>query len=204
MSVLEKAVLHFGRRPALVVVDASTGFTDPSSPLGSDADSVVQAIARLLQAFRERRLPVYFTTVVYDDPTRATVFREKLPVLDELKPGSRLVEIDPRIAPLPDEPVIEKQFPSAFFQTDLAERLARRDVDTAVVTGLTTSGCVRASAVDALSHDLRVVVPREAVGDRDQPAHHANLHDIDSKYGEVVGVDDVLQTLERLDDPAAS
>lgn len=198
MATLEKATLRFGQRPALIVVDASVGFTDPGSPLGSDADSVVQAIARLLQAFRQRGLPVFYTTVVYDDPSRASVFREKLPVLNELKSGSRLVEIDPRIAPREGEPVLAKQFPSAFFQTDLVERLARAGVDTVLVTGLTTSGCVRATAVDALSHDLRLVVPREAVGDRDQPAHEANLHDIDAKYGEVVALDAALAMLDEL------
>lgn len=199
MPTLEKTALAFGRRPALLVVDASVGFTDPTSPLGSDADAVVAAIGELLRAFRERGLPIYFTTVVYDDPGRASVFREKLPVLNELKPGSRLVEIDPRIAPRAGEPVLEKQFPSAFFQTGLGEGLARQQVDTVVVTGLTTSGCVRASAVDALSHDLRLIVPREAVGDRDQPAHEANLHDIDAKYGEVVSLRDVLGMLEGKD-----
>jgi len=198
MAMLEKAALRFGKRPALIVVDASMGFTDPTSPLGSEADSVVEAIGALLRAFRERRLPVYFTTVVYGDSARASVFREKLPVLNELKPGSRLVDIDPRIAPQPGEPVIEKQFPSAFFQTDLAERLAGEGVDTVVITGLTTSGCVRASAVDALSHDLRLIVPREAVGDRDPPAHEANLHDIDAKYGEVVALDAALAMLDEL------
>ena len=202
MAVLDKARQSSGRRAALLVVDASVGFTDPESPLGSDADSVVAAIARLLKGFRARGLPVYYTTVIYDDPAQASVFREKLPVLNELRPGSPLVEIDPRIAPAEGEAVIVKHYPSAFFGTDLAERLRREGVDTLYLTGLTTSGCVRASGVDALSHDLRVVVPREAVGDRDAPAHEANLHDLDAKYGEVVDLEEALERLEAMSEAA--
>lgn len=195
MAELARERIGIGRRPALLVIDVSNGFTDPASPLGSEADSVVAAIAELLEAFRGHRLPVLYTTVAYDRPGQAAVFRAKLPALDYLEAGSEAVSIDSRVAPADGEPVLVKHYPSGFFGTDLSDRLQAHGVDTVFVTGLTTSGCVRATAVDALSHDLRVVVPREAVGDRDAAAHEANLHDIDCKYGDVTALAESLEGL---------
>ena len=188
----------FGRRPALVVVDVNRGFTDPASPLVCDLDECVEAIAVLLGAFREARLPVVFTTVCYDELGKraAAAFIEKVPALLVLEPGSEWIEIDPRISPLEGEPVLSKTFASAFFGTTLASTLTAAGCDTVVVTGASTSGCVRATVVDALQHGYRVVVPREAVGDRNPAAHEANLFDIDAKYGDVVSVGDVLALLE--------
>jgi nicotinamidase-related amidase len=190
----------FGARPALVVVDVNRGFTDPASPLVCDLDDCVAAIARLLEAFRAAGLPVIFTTVCYDDFGRqaAAVFVEKIPALLVLEPGSSWVEIDPRIAPVDDEPVLSKYFASAFFGTTLASLLASAGCDTVVVTGASTSGCVRATALDALQHGYRVVVPREAVGDRNRHAHEANLYDLDTKYADVASVEDVLSELAVL------
>jgi nicotinamidase-related amidase len=190
----------FGTRPALVVVDVNVGFTDPDSPLVCDLDDCVAAIAELLDAFRKARAPVVFTTVCYDDfgKQAAAVFIEKVPALLVLEPGSRWIEIDPRIAPVEGETVLSKYFASAFFGTTLASLLSTAGCDTVVVTGASTSGCVRATALDALQHGYRVVVPREAVGDRNQAAHEANLYDIDAKYGDVVSVDDVIEHLEEL------
>jgi nicotinamidase-related amidase len=190
----------FGRRPALVVVDMSVGFTAPESPLRCELEDVVEAIARLLDATRAARLPVVFTTVAYDDAAKeqAAVFIDKVPALLALEAGSRFVEIDPRLAPQPDEPVLTKLFASAFFRTPLASLLAAQQVDGLVVTGASTSGCVRATVVDALQHGYRVVVPREAVGDRNPAAHEANLYDIDAKYGDVLPLAGVLAHLEQL------
>jgi maleamate amidohydrolase len=187
----------FGEKPALVVVDVNRGFTDPASPLVCDLDDCVAAIARLLEAFRRARLPVIFTTVCYDEFGRraAAVFVEKIPALLVLEPGSPWVEIDPRIAPAPGEALLSKYFASAFFGTTLASLLASAGCDTVVVTGASTSGCVRATALDALQHGYRVVVPREAVGDRNPAAHEANLYDLDTKYADVVSVDDALAEL---------
>jgi len=184
----------FGQKPALVVVDVNRGFTDQASPLVCDLDECVAAIARLLEAFRSGGLPIVFTTVCYDDfgKQAASVFIEKVPALLVLEPGSPWVEIDPRIAPAAGEPVLSKYFASAFFGTTLASLLASAGCDTVVVTGASTSGCVRATALDALQHGYRVVVPREAVGDRSQAAHEANLYDLDTKYADVVSVEDVL------------
>ena len=180
----------FGRRPALIVVDMSVGFTDPSSPLHCDLEDVVGAIGSLLGAARAARLPVLYTTVAYDDAgkERASVFIDKVPALLTLEAGSRWVEIDPRLAPAGGEPVVRKLFASAFFGTPLASMLAAQQVDGVIVTGASTSGCVRATAVDALQHGYRVVVPREGVADRQAGPHEAALFDIDAKYGDVVGV----------------
>jgi maleamate amidohydrolase len=187
----------FGEKPALVVVDVNRGFTDPASPLVCDLDDCVAAIARLLEAFRRAELPVVFTTVCYDDfgKQAAAVFLEKIPALLVLEPGSQWVEIDPRIAPVDGEPVLSKYFASAFFGTTLASVLASAGADSVVVTGASTSGCVRATALDAMQHGYRVVIPREAVGDRNQAAHEANLYDLDTKYADVVAVEDVLAEL---------
>jgi nicotinamidase-related amidase len=190
----------FGQRPALLVIDVNVGFTDPASPLVCDLEDVVAAIRRLLDEFRRVALPVVYTTVSYDegDKVAAAAFIDKIPALLTLEAGSRWVEIDPRIAPLPGEPVLNKLFASAFYGTPLSSLLASAGCDSVVVTGASTSGCVRATAVDAIQHGYRPAVPREAVGDRDPAAHEANLYDIDTKYGDVVSVDDVVAHLEQL------
>ncbi len=183
----------FGLRPALLVVDVNVGFTDPESPLACGLDGVVVAIQRLLGEARAAGLPVVYTTVSYDEGDRlaAAAFIDKIPALLTLEAGSRWVEIDPRIAPLPDEPVLNKLFASAFFGTPLSNLLTAAGCDGVIVTGASTSGCVRATVVG-----FRPVVPREAVGDRNPAAHEANLYDIDTKYGDVVSLDEVIAHLE--------
>jgi maleamate amidohydrolase len=189
----------FGRRPALLVIDVNVGFTDPASPLLCDLEGVVAAIDRLLGEARRAALPVVYTTVAYGEGDRiaAAAFIDKVPALLTLAAGSRWVEIDPRIAPQPGEPVLNKLFASAFFGTPLASLLTATGCDSVIVTGASTSGCVRATVVDALQHGYRPVVPREAVGDRDPAAHEANLYDIDAKYGDVVSLDEVVAHLEE-------
>ena len=121
----------------------------------------------------------------------------KVPALLTLEAGSRWAEIDPRISPREKEPVLNKLFASAFFGTGLSSLLTAAGVDTLIVTGATTSGCVRATVVDALQYGFRPVVPREAVGDRNPDAHEANLYDVDAKYGDVVYLEEVLKCLEE-------
>jgi nicotinamidase-related amidase len=195
MSDLDRQGQGLGQRPALLLVDVIRGFTDPACPLGSEADAVVAACARLLSSFRERALPVFYTTVIYRDDHQARVFRDRLPALNLLTPESPWAEVDPRLAPRAGEPVIEKRWASAFFGTDLAERLRAAGADSLVVAGLTTSGCVRATAVDGLQHDYRVVVPCEATGDRNPDAHAANLFDLNAKYADVLDLAAVLRLL---------
>ncbi len=200
MSVkdLTRRRVELGQRPALILVDMMNGFTDPSSPLGSRADAVVAACEHLLQRFRALNLPVVFTTVVFHEAGQARVFRARLPALEILQPDSHWVQIDPRLRPLGREIIVEKQGASAFFGTDLDAHLTNAQADSLVVTGLTTSGCVRATVVDGLQHDYPVVVPREAVGDRNEAAHEGNLKDLHAKYADVESLEKVLGSLEAL------
>jgi nicotinamidase-related amidase len=187
----------FGTKPALLVVDVNVGFTDPASPLVCDLDGVIGAIQALLGEARAAGFPVVYTTVAYGEADRvaAKVFIEKIPALLALEAGSPWTAIDPRIAPLPGEPVLTKLFASAFFGTPLQALLSADEVDTLIVTGASTSGCVRATVVDAIQHGFRPVVPGEAVGDRNPAAHEANLYDMETKYADVVAVDDVVAYL---------
>jgi maleamate amidohydrolase len=173
----------FGRRPALVVVDMTLGFTAPESPLSCDLEGPISEIQKLLRAARRAEIPIVFTTVAYreSDKLTAAAFIDKVP--EET------------------EPVLNKLFASGFFGTGLSSLLTAAGIDTLIITGASTSGCVRATAVDALQYGFRPVVPREAVGDRNPDAHEANLYDIDAKYGDVVPVQEVLDLLE--DDAAA-
>jgi maleamate amidohydrolase len=188
-----------GDHPALVVIDLCYGFTDPESPLACDCEGAVAATARLLDAARAGGHPVAFTTVQYDAAGReiAAAFIRKAPGLLTLEPGTRWPQIDERIAPAENEPVMPKLFASGFFGTSLGAMLAARGCDTVVVTGASTSGCVRATAGDALQHGYRVVVPREAVADRAEGAHQATLTDLDAKYGDVVGIDEAVAIFSR-------
>lgn len=188
----------FGDRPALLVIDLIEAFTDPETNLGSEVDDVVDATKGLLDAFREYDRPRYFTTVAYEESYGdAGVFVEKIPALRELRLGTDAVAVDSRVAPEGAERVILKKYASAFFGTDLATELTTHSVDTLVICGVTTSGCVRATAVDGLQYGYRVLVPRDAVGDRAEGPHRANLFDIDAKYGDVVTTADVRTHLER-------
>lgn len=186
-----------GQRPALVVIDLNNAFTDPESPLHCDTEDAVQATARLLRAARQGQRPVAFTTIEYDEGAKrvAKAFIAKAPALTIMAPGSRWAQIDQRIAPRADEPVLVKLFASAFFGTALQPMLTAAGCDTLVVTGASTSGCVRATVVDALQHGLNVLVPREAVADRAASAHEASLTDIDAKYGDVVSLEEAIAVL---------
>ena len=191
------AAVERGESPALLVVDLSRGFTEPQFPTGSDLSAVVAATGRLLEAARGARVPVLYTTIAYE-PGETTAWLRKAPGLAVLAARSELVEIDPRIEPADGEPVLVKKGASAFFGTDLADRLHGLAVDTVVICGATTSGCVRASVVDAVQHGFPTLVVREAVGDRAPEPHEANLFDIAAKYGDVIAVDDAVGYLSAL------
>ncbi len=193
--------IGYGKHPALLVVDMQIGFTAPEkSPLAGNLDAQVAAINKLIAAARKNRVPIVFTVVGYDPkvPADGGLWPEKAPTLLELKLGSDLVELDPRIQRTPEDLLLVKKYASAFLGTPLAATLVTRGVDTLIVTGCTTSGCVRASVVDALSHGFRPIIPEEAVGDRAQEPHAANLFDMDSKYGDVVPLADALAYLEEV------
>lgn len=198
MTDLQRRSLGLGERPALILVDVINGFTNPACPLGSESDSVVSACKSLLDIFRSKQLPVFFTTVVYRDESQARVFRQRVPALNVLKPDSEWVKIDPRVAPVDGESIIEKQWASGFFNTDLKQRLIDAGADSIVVGGLTTSGCVRATAVDGLQNDYRVVVAIEATGDRNVAAHESNLFDLQAKYVDVLALEDVIENIRQM------
>ena len=192
---LDKNMLGLTRNPALLIVDMIRGFTDPQCPLGTHCPEVVSANIELLQAFRHKELPIFFTTVVYHHDQQAAVFRRKVPALNLLQTESPWVAIDPQLGRRDSEPLIEKQWASAFHKTDLDQQLKSLAVDSLVVTGLTTSGCVRATAVDGLQNEFQVVIAEEVVGDRNQQAHSANLFDLNAKYADVQSVSWILQHL---------
>lgn len=194
-NALERIDGGMGQRPALIVVDVVVGFTDPACPLGSEADAVVQANVELMNAFHQAQMPVVLTTVVYHNEEQASVFRARVPALNLLTPDSQWVQFDPRLPIVETDLQLEKRHASSFHGTDLNNWLRANHVDTVVVTGLTTSGCVRATAVDGLQNNYRVLVPREACGDRDAQAHEANLYDLNAKYADVVSLREVLDSL---------
>ena len=190
----------FGRHPALVVIDMTLGFTDPESPLACDLEGPISEIQKLLRAARPAEIPIVFITVAYreSDKLTAAAFIDKVPALLTLQAGTRWAKIDPRIAPKETEPVLNKLFASGFFGTPLGALLTASGIDTLIITGASTSGCVRATAVDALQYGFRPVVPREAVGDRNPDAHKANLYDVGAKYGDVISVRNALNYLEEV------
>ena len=188
-----------GSHPAVLVVDFSCGFTDPECALGSDLTPQVEATRRVLDAARDKGLPVVFTTIGFDASLKdGGLWLQKVPSLGDLQVGGRWVEIDPRLAARSDETVIVKKGASAFFGTNLAAILISQGIDSIILCGATTSGCVRATAVDLLQYGWPTVVPRECVADRAQAPHDANLFDIQAKYADVVPVEDALAYLESV------
>jgi nicotinamidase-related amidase len=173
------------------------GFTDPACSLGSLMDDTVETIAHLLTVFRSHRAPIFFTTVIYEDldARDGGWFVVKVPSLKLLTPNSPWVEVDKRLKPMDNEPVLVKKYASAFFGTKLSELLNQGLVDTAVITGCTTSGCVRATAIDALQYGFRPIIPIEAVADRSAEAHKASLQDLAVKYADVLPLAELLPSL---------
>ena len=189
----------YGTKPALLVVDFIYGFTDPTTPLGGDFSKELAVTADLLETFRAAQLPIVYTTIAYEPGFEdGGVFVKKVPSLKILEVGSKMVDVDNRIRPRPDEYVALKKYASAFFNTDIDAYLKARSVDTIIMTGCTTSGCIRASAIDSMQYGYLTVVVEEGVGDRAQGPHDANLFDIDAKYADVVSVDEVNSYIKSL------
>ncbi|GII23426.1 isochorismatase family protein [Planosporangium mesophilum] len=193
------APVRRGVRPAVLVVDFSYGFTDPAYPTGADMSAQIDATRQLLDAARDKDVPVVFTTIAYDKGQLASVeWLKKARGMAALEAGSRLVEIDTRLSPREDEAIVVKTGASAFFGTPLASMLAGLRIDTLIVTGATTSGCVRASVVDAVQSGYPTLVPRQCVADRAQAPHDANLFDMNAKYADVIDLDEALAYVRGL------
>ena len=193
-----------GPRPALVVIDLTRGFTEPDFDAGADLTDVVGATSRLIEAARAEGHPVIFTRIVYSPAEvrpGAVAWLTKAAGMRAMIAGSEATVLDPRLPVDPStDVVVDKKGASAFHGTSLATLLRSAGCDTVVLTGATTSGCIRASAVDAVQDGFSVLVPREAVGDRAQGPHDANLFDIQAKYGDVIDLDDALGYLSGAPD----
>lgn len=188
--------LGFGRRPAVLVVDVVRAYLTDGSPLRAPVENAVAAAATLVSTARTAGVPVLFTAVRYQrGGADGGLFWRKVPALRVFEEGSELGGFPDAPAPLPDETVVTKQYASAFFGTSLAPTLSSAGIDTVVVCGLTTSGCVRATATDAMQHGFRPVVVADACGDRDPRLHEANLLDLGAKYADVVSLADALVAL---------
>jgi maleamate amidohydrolase len=176
-----------GKAPVLLLIDFARAYYDPGSPLYAGVESARASAARLHNAARAAGIPAIFTRVEYSaDGHEGGVFYRKVAALKAFQTGNPLGDFTPELGPLPGDEVITKHFPSAFFGTGLAENLHARGIDTILITGLSTSGCVRASAVDALCHGFIPLVVTDAVGDRDTKVHAANLFDLGAKTAELV------------------
>jgi nicotinamidase-related amidase len=190
---------ELGDRPAVLVIDFSCGFTDPACRLGSDLTPQVEATRTLLDLARARGVPVVFTTIGFEANGKdGGLWVKKAPALLDLELGGPWVEVDPRLGARDDEIVILKKGASGFFGTNLASVLVSLGVDSVVLCGATTSGCVRATAIDLLQYGWPAIVPRECVGDRAQAPHDANLFDIQAKYADVVSLEEALAYLESV------
>jgi maleamate amidohydrolase len=192
--------LGFGNRPAVIVVDFVKAYTTPGAPFfGQGVVEAVQHSVPLLEAARAAKVPVFYTQVVYH-PSGADggLFFKKVPALKLFVQGAPLGEIDSLITPHPQDFIITKQYPSCFFGTSLSSTLKALDIDTIVLIGCSTSGCVRATAVDGIQYGYRVVVPRECSGDRHEGPHDAALFDINAKYGDVVPKSNVINWFSSL------
>lgn len=193
--------LKFGQRPALLVIDVVNAYLTPESPLYADVDSELHSNIRLIDRARHSKIPVIFTKVIYQSGLNGLdggVFYRKLPILRIFEAGSELGEFPPEITPQPGEPIIIKQYASAFFGTSLASILTAHGIDTLIIGGFSTSGCVRASAVDALQNGFIPFVVREAVGDRDAEVQKANLFDLQAKYAEVISENEAVENMMNL------
>ena len=192
--------IGFGERPALIVIDMVKGFTNPDMPLGANLDSQLAAQSPMIEVAHERNIPVIFSTVIYYDADikDAGLWGIKMKGSFSLKAGTEAVNVDPRLDVRPSDSLLVKKYASCFFGTDLLSRLVNQRVDTLIITGCTTSGCVRATAVDAVQNGFRPMVVREAVGDRSAAAHEQSLFDLNAKYADVVSLDETLQYMRTV------
>lgn len=192
--------LGFGQKPALLIIDFIKAYTEPESPLY--AEDVVTAVERskeLVKYCRQNNVPIIFTQVLYNPSMRdGGLFVQKVPSLQKMTADEPMAQLVDELPPGPEDTIISKQYASCFFGTSLSSTLRAMGVDTLILAGCSTSGCVRATAVDGMQHGFRVIVPKECVGDRHQGPHEANLFDINAKYGDVLSLNEVIDNIEQL------
>lgn len=191
--------MGFGKKPALIVIDMIYGFTDLRSPLASNMESQIDAINQLLEFSRSKKIPIIFSTVSHDTNLQdAGIWVKKIPSAKLLVEGSEWVEVDKRLNRQPNEMLLVKKYASCFFGTDLSSRLIYLGIDTLLITGCTTSGCIRATAIDSCSYGFHTIIVEEAVGDRAELPHFSNLFDIDAKYGDVISLEEAMAYLRSI------
>ncbi len=191
--------IGFGERPGIAVVDFQRGFTDAEFPLGGRpmVQDAVDSTARLLEVARANNVPVASCYTAYTSGRDAPYW--KIPaVVEQFHHGHPCTELEPKIYDAEYDVVICKSAPSIFFQTAITQFFVKERVDTVIVVGCNTSGCIRASVIDAFSNGFRVIVPEECVGDVEEDPHRANLTDVHRRYADVVGLDEVLDYLEEV------
>jgi maleamate amidohydrolase len=193
--------LAMGAKPCFLVVDVINGFTDQSMPMGADLSSQIEVINKLLQVIHQKNIPVIFTTIAYEESSigDSGIWLEKMEGLKTLKIGTDAVELDPRLDFQRGNTILNKKYASSFFGTDLSSRLNANQIDTIIVTGCTTSGCVRATVVDALQYGYRPVVVRDGVGDRSEASHDQSLFDMQQKYANVLYSNEVLELITNFE-----
>lgn len=192
--------IGFGTRPAVIVIDFVNAYTTEGAPFfGQGVVDAVDHSVPLLAAARTAKVPIIYTKVLYHPSGMdGGLFVKKVPALRALVAGEPLAEIDSKITPEPEDLVIVKNYPSCFFGTTLQSTLMGLGIDTLILIGCSTSGCVRAAAIDAIQYGYRVIVPRECAGDRHDAPHDANLFDINAKYGDVVPKATVIDYFQEI------
>lgn len=194
--------LAFGKRPALLIVDVVMAYLEPASSLYAGVESALASNERLVAGVRERNIPIIFTHVEYEPGgANGGLFYRKIPALRAFDAGSPLGAFPPTLQPAEGDIVISKQYASAFFGTGLDRILQDKAIDTLLITGFSTSGCVRATALDALQYGFAPFVVRDACGDRHPAPHEANLFDLQAKYAEVVGEAEAIALMQGVAQP---
>ena len=189
--------LGFGQRPALILVDFVKAYFDEDCALYAGVEDALESALRVREHAWAAGIPVIYTNVVYYEEGRdGGVFFRKVPVLKNFLVGNPMGEWPSGLQPADDELVISKQYPSAFFGTSLASSLHSMDIDTLIITGVTTSGCIRATCVDTMSHGFIPIVVEDACGDRHESPHQANLFDMNAKYADVVDEAEAIDFLK--------
>lgn len=189
--------LGFGKNPALLVVDMCMAYLDPKAPLYAGVEAEAGQIERLLTAFRAAGRPVFHTRVEYvPGGADGGLFYKKVAALRCFDRGNPLADPPPALRPAEGEVVITKQYASAFFGTSLASTLSAQGCDAVVITGVSTSGCVRATALDTIQNGFIPLVVEDACGDRDEAVHAANLFDLQAKYADLVSTDKVIEKIQ--------